>query len=83
MKRLVLGTFLLLAAAPLWAQYQSSNQGYGNNPPSNTPYANSAIPEGTRFVVRLNDTLDTSRLKPGKRFTAKLAEDLTAPDGAP
>ena len=80
MKRLALGTFLLLAAVPLWAQYQ--NQGYGNNPPSNSPYANSAIPEGTRFVVRLNDTLDTARLKPGKKFTAKLGEDLTAPDGS-
>jgi hypothetical protein len=84
MKRLVLGTVLglLLAALPLWAQYQTSNQGYGNNPSSTTPYANSAIPEGTRFVVRLADTLDTARLKPGKRFTAKLGEDLTAPDGS-
>ena len=84
MKRLVLGTVLglLLAAAPLWAQYQNSNQGYGNNPSSNASYANSAIPEGTRFVVRLADTLDTARLKPGKRFTARLGEDLTAPDGS-
>jgi hypothetical protein len=84
MKRLVLGTVLglLLAAAPLWAQYQNSNQGYGNNPSSNTSYGNNAIPEGTRFVVRLADTLDTARLKPGKKFTAKLGEDLTAPDGS-
>ena len=28
------------------------------------------------------DTLDTARLKPGKKFTAKLGEDLTAPDGS-
>jgi len=84
MKRLVLGTILglLLAAAPLWAQYQTSNQGYGNNPPSNTSYASNVIPEGTRFVVRLADTLDTARLRPGKRFTAKMGEDLTAPDGS-
>ncbi len=39
------------------------------------------IPEGTRFVVRLDDTLDTAKLKPGKHFKAKLAEDLSAPNG--
>jgi hypothetical protein len=33
-------------------------------------------------VVRLDDTLDTAKLKPGKKFTAKVAEDLTAPDGS-
>jgi hypothetical protein len=84
MKRLALGTFLglLLAAAPLWAQYQNSSQGYGNYPPSNAPYGNSVIPEGTRFVVRLADTLDTARIRPGKKFTAKLGEDLIAPDGS-
>ena len=83
MKRLALGTFLgLLLAAPLWAQYQTSNQGYGNNPPSTASYANNVIPEGTRFVVRLADTLDTARLQPGKKFTAKLGEDLRAPDGS-
>jgi hypothetical protein len=84
MKRPVLGTVLglLLAAFPLWAQYQNPNQGYGNNPYPNSSYANNVITEGTRFVVRLADTLDTAKLKPGKRFTAKLGEDLTAPDGS-
>jgi hypothetical protein len=57
---------------------QNPNPGYGNYP----SYGNSMIPEGTRFVVRLNDTLDTAKLKPGKKFTAKLAEDLNTPDGA-
>ena len=99
MKRPELGTAVLvflLAASPLWAQYQGSNQGYGNtnqgygntnpgngnNPYSNSSYANNVIPDGTRFVIRLNDTLDTAKLKPGKKFTAKLGEDLTAPDGS-
>jgi hypothetical protein len=40
-----------------------------------------AIPEGTQFLVRLNDKLDTRDLKPGKHFKAKLAEDLTAGNG--
>jgi hypothetical protein len=40
------------------------------------------IPEGTRFIIRLDDTLDTKKLKPGKSFKAKLSEDLVAPNGA-
>jgi hypothetical protein len=41
-----------------------------------------AIPEGTRFLIRLNDRLDTRKLQPGKHFKAKLAEDLVAGNGA-
>lgn len=40
-----------------------------------------SIPEGTQFLVRLNDKLDTRDLKPGKHFKAKLAEDLLAANG--
>lgn len=46
-------------------------------PPS--PYA---VPEGTSFLVRLEDKLDTNKLQPGKRFKATLEEDLQAPNGA-
>jgi len=45
------------------------------------PTAPNAIPEGTRFLIRLNDSLDTRNLEPGKHFKAKLAEDLVAPNG--
>ncbi len=58
-------------------------QSYPSNYPSSN-YPNSgpgAIPEGTRFVVRLKDKLETSKIKPGKKFKAELMEDLTAPDG--
>jgi YMGG-like Gly-zipper len=49
----------------------------------NAPHPNSnAIPEGTTFLIRLQDKLDTSKSEQGKKFTAKLAEDLVAPDGA-
>src|SRR5215831_3565039 len=41
-----------------------------------------AIPEGTRFLIRLNDRLDTRKLEVGKHFKAKLAEDLIAGNGA-
>jgi hypothetical protein len=41
-----------------------------------------SIPDGSTFLVRLQDRLDTGRLQQGKRFKAKLAEDLVAPNGA-
>ncbi len=46
------------------------------------PATDNYIPEGTRFIVKLDDKLDTSKIKPGKSFKAKLAEDLVAPNGA-
>jgi hypothetical protein len=58
----------LLFAVPAFTQ---TGTGYGQN----------YIPDGTRFIVRLDDKLDTSKIEPGKHFKAKLAEDLTAPNG--
>jgi hypothetical protein len=49
--------------------------------PANPPLAPRTIPEGTTFLMRLEDRLDTNRLQQGKHFKAKLAEDLTGPDG--
>ena len=46
------------------------------------PQAPNSIPEGTVFLARLEDKLDTRKLEPGKRFKAKLAEDLVAANGA-
>ncbi len=63
---------LLFAVLPLCAQ-----------DPAIAPQAPpNAIPEGTRFLVRLNDRLDTRKLEAGKHFKAKLAEDLVAGNGA-
>jgi len=64
--------FAVLMAAPLFAQ----DAAVAPQAPPN------AIPEGTRFLVRLNDKLDTRDLKPGKHFKAKLSEDLVAGNGA-
>ncbi len=64
--------FALFAAVPLFAQ-----------DPALAPQAPpNAIPEGTRFLIRLNDKLDTRNLKAGKHFKAKLAEDLVAGNGS-
>ena len=41
-----------------------------------------AIPEGTRFIIKLKNTIDTGKkLEPGKRFKAELREDLVTPSG--
>ncbi len=69
---------LLLTVPPLLAQKPALK----NRDPLVAPVpASNAIPEGQTFLIRLNDTLDTSKLKPGKKFSAKLAEDLQAPNG--
>ena len=41
-----------------------------------------AIPEGTRFIILLEDRLDTAKIDRGKRFKARLGDDLVAPDGS-
>ncbi len=64
---------IILLALPAWAQFKTRDT-YQTGP--------NYIPEGTRFVVRLKDKLDTAKIKPGKRFTAELGEDLQAPNGA-
>jgi len=61
---------------PLWAQFDTRPDA------SNGPAGPNVVPEGSTFIVRLDDTLDTNKLQPGKRFKAKLAEDLVAPNGA-
>jgi hypothetical protein len=66
------GAGLLLATASFAAE----------DPAVAVPAPVNAVPEGTQFLVRLNDKLDTHDLKPGKHFKAKLAEDLTAANGA-
>jgi hypothetical protein len=71
---LITGLFAL-ASLPAFAQFST-------RPDPSSSIGPNYIPEGTRFVVKLDDTLDTNKIKTGKKFTAKLAEDLTAPNGA-
>jgi len=70
---LVLPLFLL-ASLPVFAQFNS-------RPDDTSSVGPNYIPEGTRFMVKLDDTLDTAKLKPGKHFKAKLSEDLVTPSG--
>ncbi len=57
-----------------FAQYRDPSSTTGSYP--------NAIPEGSRFVVTLDDKLDTSKVDRGKHFKATLAQDLMAPDGS-
>lgn len=68
LKRCLSALALLIFAIPVLAQ---TGTGYGPN----------YIPDGTRFIVRLDDKLETKKLQQGKKFQAKLAEDLVAPNG--
>jgi hypothetical protein len=40
-----------------------------------------AIPQGTRFILRLHDPLDTHNLEQGQHFEAELTQDLVSPSG--
>jgi hypothetical protein len=69
--RVLWSTLAMFVAVPLFAQ-----------DPAIAPQAPpNAIPEGTRFLIRLNEKLDTRNLQAGKHFKAKLAEDLVAGNG--
>jgi hypothetical protein len=70
---LVMSLFVM-ASLPVFGQWSARPDNNGSPGPN-------YIPEGTRFIVRLDDTLDTKKLQPGKHFKAKLAEDLVAPNG--
>ena len=65
------------AGLPLWAEHPLSAR-----PDSARAENPNAIPEGTTFLIRLDDKLDTAKLQQGKHFKAKLSEDLIAPNGA-
>ena len=67
-----LGFILALALVPLYAQNGDHDQ-----KPSAPPHA---IADGTTFLIRLEDKLDVSSVQPGKRFKAKLEEDMIGPD---
>jgi hypothetical protein len=70
---------LFLAPAAVLNAQQAKAIAYGQEPTSAA--SQNAIPEGTRFIVKLKDTLDTQKLEPGKHFKAELREDLVTPSG--
>lgn len=51
-------------------------------PPARPAVTPSTVPNGTRFLIRLDDELSTAKHQPGKRFKAKTIEPLVTTDGA-
>jgi hypothetical protein len=51
------------------------------NPSSTYGAPPNAIPDGSRFIIKLKDTLDTKKMDNGKHFKAELREDLVTPSG--
>src|SRR4051794_23454140 len=64
------------------SQGQNPNQGPVLNSRNQAPSARNVIPADTQFEIQLKDTLDTNKDSPGKKFKAKLAQDLVAMDGS-
>ncbi|HJW99791.1 MAG TPA: hypothetical protein VJ453_06505 [Terriglobales bacterium] len=69
-----------IPATGVFAQIDMS-QGPVLNQRNQPPATGNVIPADTQFEIQLKDTLDTSKDNPGKKFKAKLAQDLVAPDG--
>jgi len=64
------------------AQQPSQGPATGVAQTGTTPLvAPNAIPEGSRFIIKLKDTLDTRKMEEGKHFKAELREELVTPSG--
>src|ERR1051326_7764809 len=80
----------VLKTRPKDAQ-KESQPGTPQTPPENGPIASqpapvyaantNAIPDGSRFIIKLKDTLDTRKMEEGKHFKAELREELVTPSG--
>ena len=66
---------------PQPAQGPAANSGPVVNSAPATIVAPNAIPDGSRFIIKLKDTLDTKKMEDGKHFKAELREDLVTPSG--
>src|SRR5581483_5650210 len=73
----------VLTSLPMLAQNSDPELSRRSHDPliAPTPLPN-AIPQGQTFLIRLDPKIDTGKVKSGKRFVAKLAEDMPAPNGA-
>jgi hypothetical protein len=65
---------LVLALASIPLQAQDREQDHDQKAPRHS------IADGTTFLIQLENKLDVSQIRPGKRFKAKLEEDMVGPD---
>ena len=82
-KAFVWTTCLLLGVAIVPEIGEGSRSGYGNQASANGAAQTKkriTVPAGTRLLIRMVDSIDTTRQSKGYRFTAKLETNLQAED---
>ena len=78
-KRFFLAGLVIALAGPT-AGIQAAQQTASTS--AGAPTASATVPNGTRFLVRLDDELSTKKHKVNKKFKAKTMEPLQALDGS-
>jgi len=77
---------LSLTIAPALGAFAQIDMSQGQGPVltnrNQGPTAQNVIPADTQFEIQLKDTLDSSKDSVGKKFKAKLSQDLVAQDGS-
>jgi hypothetical protein len=68
-------------AQELPPQTPPSNYGQASAAPVFPSGPPNAVPDGSRFIIKLKDTLDTQQMQEGQRFKAELREELVTPIG--
>lgn len=82
MKKLSFGIGVFLTIAALAPAVLTATLLAQENEPANAPMAvPNVVPEGTTFLVRLQEKLDTADLHTGQHFKVKLDEDLISANG--
>lgn len=71
---------LAFASLPIHAQDRDRDRDKDQDHDLKRSLPPHAIADGTTFLIRLAEKLDVSQVRPGKRFKAKLEEDMMAPD---
>jgi len=72
----------LVGAVPLWGAVEAATAGtMSQNVAETKAVAINAVPNGTHFLVRLNDELNTGKHKVNKKFEAKTLDPLETSNG--
>ena len=73
--------FLLVSLTALFSALAVAQDAPVQEAPPTPQAPPNAVVQGTVALIQLSDRIDTSRVKAGDRFRARLAEPLTAEDG--
>lgn len=74
-------TFAFLALATFFSASSAYAQASPSSASPTHPALASTVPDGTRFLIRLEDTLSTKKHRAGKKFKARTLEPLVTTTG--